>query len=151
MFHRKIARRNLSVQHMLVWTMCLWNMLGYSYEGTHNIRSRPCGVLCHWWWRMWHIEDKQAFPQTKIWGKPTFVFSSCLWKNHSVIVFLSIWITVVWEDFLAFSIIVLFSVKGIPGHRQTLLREMFIEWLMMVFNDFGFHKNMVFAVLDISA
>lgn len=119
----KTSRRNLSVRHMLVWNVCLWNMLGYSYEETHNIRSRPCGVLCHWWWRMWHIEDKQAFPQTKIWGKPTFVFSTCLWNNHTVIVFLSIWITVVWEDFLALSIIVHFSVKGIPGHCQTLLRE----------------------------
>lgn len=90
--------------------------LGYSCEETHNIRSRLCGVLCHWWWRMWHIEDKQAFPQTKIWGKPAFVFFTCLWNNHTVIVFLSIWITAVWEYILALSVIVCnFLQKGSPN------------------------------------
>lgn len=51
------------------------------------------------WQRMWHIEDKQASPQTQIRGKPRFVFSSCLWKNHGVIVFLSIWIIAASEGF----------------------------------------------------
>lgn len=117
--------------------LCLGNTFGYSYAETHNIRSRPCGVLCHWWWRMWHIEDKQPFPQTKIWGKPTFVFSTCLWRNHTVIVFLSFWITALWEYFLPFSIIVHFSVKGIPDITplcwgSTYLSDLWISMIILV-------------------
>ena len=106
-------------------SVCLWNMLYYSKE-THNIRSRPCGVVplraknvTYWGQKLFH--------KTKIWGKPKFVFSTCLWGDHSVIVFLSIWIRVVWADFLAFSIIVHFSVNGIPGHLSEFAKAV-IHW-----------------------
>lgn len=128
-FQKKCSQNCISTTHV-VWNVCLWNMLGYSYKETNNIRLRLCGVLCHWRWRMWHIEDKQTFPQTKIWGKPTFVFSSCLWNNHTVIVFRSLWITALWEDFLALSIIVHFSVKGLPGNTVGLC------WRSNSFSDF---------------
>lgn len=59
----------------------LEKMLGFSHEETHNIRR--CRRMCHWCWRMWHIEGTQAFPQTRIWGEPTFVRPCCLWGNKN--------------------------------------------------------------------
>lgn len=55
--------------------------------------------MYHWWQSIWHsIEVKQPFPQAKMLGKPTFIFF-CLWNNHTVIVLLSIWVTVVWKSY----------------------------------------------------
>lgn len=83
------------------------------------------------------LRTNRLFHKTKIWGKLAFVFSTCLWNNPAVIVFLSIWITVVWEDLFAFSKNVHFSVKGI--HCPTLLKQ-FNAWFMNAHNHFDFPK-----------
>lgn len=78
--HENCCEERIHATHAGVKCVCEI-FLGWSQEDTHNIRSKPCGVFCHRWWGMWHIEDKQAFPQTKIWEEPTFVFSTCL-RNY---------------------------------------------------------------------
>lgn len=99
-----------------IWakTLFLKKCLVFPHEEIHNIR-RWCW-MCHWCWRMWHIEDTQAFPQTKIWGEPTFLFSCCLWGNNTIIVLSIINYSCVKRLYGLFN----FCLKGIPTHCRTL-------------------------------
>lgn len=69
------------------------------------------------------IEEKQAFPQAKMLGKPTFFFFFfvCETTTHCFVVNMSYSRVKVFN--LACSIIDHLSVKGVPTHSLTLQRE----------------------------